>query len=439
MIPATPGRPWRNVPTLIAGLMAAWALVATPSARAQQAPQPAPESPPPPQPEEAKPAEPDASEEPPASQEAELILKDGRRVSGMLIEQTKDTVRLSIAGVPTTFPQDSVDRVRILPSVEERYAALRGAISDEDVDGILRLAEWLRARERFDLALSEIDRALAVDPNNGSARDLKVLVTEQKKLMAASRPAGRHEATPRPAQAQFPLLTEDQINLIRVYEIDLKDPPRMIIPRDLTKRFLDRYAGKESPSKGPVPVTPEGREVFMRQRPADILAWFFDFKAREFYPEVKVLENPRSLQSFRDRVHRTWLINSCATSHCHGGENAGRLYLFNRQSNSDRTVYTNFLILDRFRLPDGTPLINYTEPARSPLLEMGLPRDQAVFKHPEASMPGARWKPVFLQGRTDDRFNQAVEWIRSMYPEHADYPINYAPPTPKEPPAPGPR
>jgi hypothetical protein len=182
--------------------------------------------------------------------------------------------------------------------------------------------------------------------------------------------------------------------------------------------------------KGQIPATPEGRQVFYRLQPAEILSWMFDLKAREFYPEVTVLENPRSFQMFRDRINRNWLINSCATTRCHGGEEAGRLWLHRRQQASDAAAYTNFLILERFRTSTGQPLINYTEPARSPLLQMGLPRDQAFIKHPEVTGVGRPpWNPVF-RSQEDDRFTQAVEWIKSMYPRRPEYPIDYKVPVP---------
>jgi hypothetical protein len=83
------------------------------------------------------------------------------------------------------------------------------------------------------------------------------------------------------------------------------------------------------------------------------------------------------------------------------------------------------------------PLINYAEPASSPLLQMGLPRDESTIKHPElpASMAG-RWRPVF-RSPDDERFRRAVEWIRSMYGakdgKRPEYPVTYEPPQPRTP------
>jgi hypothetical protein len=377
-----------------------------------------------------QPAQPvaDQSEEP---SEAEIILRDGKRISGLLVNQNKDQVVISIAGIETTFSMEVVDRIRILPPVQERYEALRETFDPEDIEGRLRLAEWVRSKGRLDLALREIEEVLALEPNNPHAKDLQNLVLAQQ-AVANQKVYPREDRPPPPGKpSNFPLLTKEQINLIRVFEVDLKNPPRMLIERATVERFLDKYGGTVVEGRGPIPVTPNGRQLFLRMKPEEVLSWMFDLKAREFYPEVTVLENPRSLQMFRDTINRNWLVNSCATNRCHGGEEAGRLWLYNRQQASDPAAYTNFLILERFRLSTGQPLINYNEPARSPLLHMGLPRDQAIFKHPEVTGRGrGPWTPTF-RSQEDYRFVQAVEWIKSMYPKRPDYPIDYQPPVPK--------
>lgn len=376
--------------------------------------------------------------EPQVGQTAEITLKDGRRVSGVLVNRLADRVVLRIGEVETNFPLDIISDLRALPTVEEQYEQLRAALADEDVDGHLRLAEWVRSRGRLDLALWEVEHVLAVQPTNAQAKDMRTVIIEQERLNqvsggpravapAAASPAPGPPAAPKTA---FPLLTPEQINLIRVYEVNLKDPPRMVVERVAMERFLEAYAGRNVEGRGVVPVTPEARELFYRQKPADVLGWMFDLRAREFYGEVKVLDNPRPFRLFRDNVHRTWIVNACATTRCHGGEEAGRLWLFNQRPSSDASVYTNFLILDRFVTSGGLKLINYRDPAESPLLQMGLPKEDAVLKHPEITGIGRpKWRPVF-SGRTDERYKQAVEWIRAMYPQRTDYPVIYTPPSP---------
>lgn len=392
-------------------------------------PQPAPAAVAPPTAEsEAEPAPEDRVE---PGGEVEVTMRDGRRISGLFVSKNPQQITLSISGIATPFPLESVERWRVLPGVDVRYAELRAAIEDDDTEQLLQLAEWLRSRGRLDLALWELDHVLEQEPTNARAQELRTWVLEQQKVVEARRAARAGQGRREEDDSGFPLLDEAQINLIRVFEVDIENPPRMIVPRAAVVKFLDTYAGRTAEGKGTVPATPEGRELFMRQRPADLLGWFFALRARELYGMVQVLDNPPSLRIFRDEINRSWLTNSCATNKCHGGEEAGRLLLFNRKSGSDASAYTNFLILDRFKTSDGLGLIDYPEPARSPLLEMGLPHDQAIFKHPQVdSVSQGRWRPVF-RDRNDEKFLRAVEWIRGMYPQRTGYPIDYKPPAPK--------
>ena len=378
-------------------------------------------------------------------------MRDGRRIAGRLVSRSETKIVFEVGGVPTTFEAGAVDRIETVPSVEERYRALRASIDEADAQGLMRLAEWLRSRGRCDLALLEVDRALAADPGNPDGRALRLLIVEQQKLEEASRLAKeRTSAAPggevpsprrtRPEPLAFPLLTDEQINVIRVYEVDLESPPKMVISREAIDEFLARYAGQRPEGRETIPLNEQGRKIYAARKPVEILTDMFALKARDFYPKVQVLENPESMRRFRDDVNRTWLVNACATTRCHGGEEAGRLMLFDRKAASDAAAYTNFLILERFRMEgeDGrptVPLINYAEPAASPLLQMGLPRDEATIRHPElpASMAG-RWRPAFRSPQ-DERFRRAVEWIRSMYGakdgKRPEYPVAYEPPRPR--------
>jgi hypothetical protein len=398
--------------------------------------------------------------------ETELVLKDRQRVSGKLVEVSPTSVVLEIQGIPTRFTMEQIGSIRELPTVEQRHKELRSAIGDQDVEGLLRLAQWLHERGRLGLALREIEHVLTIEPNNRNALGMRTLVEEQQKInrgqaeraagaarggtsagQSGGAPAAKGGPKSGPAQAgepddrpvgpragdlerdDFPLLTDEQINLMRVFEVDLRSPPAISIKRSTASKFLDKYAGTVVEGRGTVPVGPEARDQFLRQSPAEILGWLFDLRAREFYEEVEVRENPRSMRLFRDNINRTWLTNACSTTKCHGGEEAGRLYLYNKRQSSDRSAYTNFFILEKFRTSQGVPLIDYQDPSRSPLLQMGLPREKALVKHPEVKGIGRRWTPAF-DGPDDPRFRQAVEWILSMYPNRPDYPIDYAPPVP---------
>ncbi|MEZ6318549.1 MAG: hypothetical protein R3B49_07330 [Phycisphaerales bacterium] len=402
------------------------------------------EPPPPPQPSTQTPARDRAAD--PDLEEAILVLKSGRIVQGLVTRRDATEVVIRIEGIDTRFPVRSIDSMQVLPPVRERYRQMQAALEPTDVEGHLALAEWLRARELYTEALDELRPVLELEPFNTRARELRRWLEAQITLESrTARPSTRSPSgeRPRPApgkpdpaaddadrpDAGFPVLTEDQINLIRVYELNLDDPPKMRVDRSTVEDLLRAYADNDL-----VPATQAGRDRLLSADASEIVQLMFKLQAREFYGRIRVLEDPRSIRLFKDRIQGTggWLMNACATSRCHGGPYAGRLYLQNRRPNSDATAYTNFLILDRHKLEDGTPLIDYQHPEKSPLLQMGLPRDQSLNPHPDVpGHGGLGWRPIFRS--TEDRqFQKAVEWVGSMYQPRIGYPITYDPPSPPE-------
>lgn len=373
-------------------------------------------------------AEPAAEAEP----EAVIYLRDGQEFTGQLIAQADNKVVLRIAGIVTTFNADQVERIRVLPSVMERYKALREAIDDNDSEQILRLADWLVERKRFDLAIAELKALIARQPQSGPAKRQLATVEKMAAMRdrrdaarAAARAGGdRPEAAAPVTAPAIPLLTEPQIALMKVYEVDLAAKPRVVVPPEVSRRLFEEHGGNPA-----VPQTPEGRDALLRRPGYELLDVIFAARARELYPLVKVVDQPEGLRRFRDDVLRNWLANSCATSQCHGGADAGRLVLVNRALGTDPTVYTNFWIMSRYRLAGGAPLIDWENPGKSPLLQLGLPRTVSTTPHPPVPRgPGGRelWKPVFLSDQ-DHRFAATVAWIQSMYRPRPDYALEYAP------------
>lgn len=371
---------------------------------------------------------------PEGPREVVLSLRGGREVSGVLVREDAKVITLRIEGIETGFEKSSLTGMRELPPVLERYVTMRSLLSDDDLEGRVLLVEWLRSREMYQLALFEVNAVLDRDPMHGRARELKLWLDLQIGL-AASRPPGEQPGGAdgdakalylerQRARNEFPLLSADQINLIKVYEVDLRSPPPLLIKRETVEQLIRMFP--ESPL---IPATPEGREALMRRSPEQLLELIFRLQARELYGQVLVRGHPNALERFRNDVHGRWLINTCATAQCHGGGEAGRLWLYDRKPFSDETVYTNFLILERFRLADGTPLLNYSEPARSPLLQMGLPTELSLYPHPQAPRTkGSRgWRPIFRSSE-DKRFQDAVGWLSTMYRPRPEYPIEYTPP-----------
>ncbi|MDQ7014589.1 MAG: hypothetical protein Q9O74_11940 [Planctomycetota bacterium] len=362
-----------------------------------------------------------------------VFLRDGRRLEGRLITRDNAKVVLEIAGFPTTFNMANVLRIDPVPPVADRYRQLRAIIADDDIEQLLLLTDWLRDREAFSLALVEVAHILRLDPDNEQARALKqqiestiLLRAESMSRIKDAEPGSDHAPRTRPRQRpDFPTLTRDQINLIKIYEVDLKDPPRLSVDRDTIRRLVEAYDGHDL-----IPQSREGRAALERRPPVYILELMFRLRAREFYNEVRVGGEPKAFSLFRENVHRPWLVPTCSSTACHGGQQSGNLWLKNTSPNNEQTIYTNFLILDRYRLADDTPLINYTEPAKSPLLQMALPRDVSLYPHPlVATSSTSVWRPVI--GSTDDlRFAKAIQWINAMYQPRPEYPVTYEPPKP---------
>lgn len=368
----------------------------------------------------------------PAQLDVEAIVhfKDGRRMVGFLISEDKEKVVIRIEQIDTPIPMDLVDHVERLASIVERYKELRATIDNNDTERLLLLVEWLHARRLFELAVKEVDHVLEIQPDNVQAKKLKTLVTQQMELERLGKSSEPGKGVKPQVKPAFPTLSNEEVNLLRVYQVDLSDPPRMLVPREMVSQLIAKHGDSSL-----IPSTEEGRQALYRKRPAQILKLAFDLKARDLYGMVQVQDEPQSLRLFRDNVARGWLVNTCATSRCHGGEEAGRLWLSNRRTNADATIYTNFYILHEYKLADGTPLINYEKPADSPLLQMALRPEASKRPHPRVQVIGGgeTFKPAF-QSAEDRRFQETIQWLKAMQvPEGRSYPISYKPPVPRPP------
>lgn len=359
-----------------------------------------------------------------------VTLHSGQRIIAVFVARDERNLTVRIGAIQTRLPIDQIDRVVVQRPVIERYRSMRAVLDDADVERLLMLIEWLRVNHLYDEALAELSGVLELEPKNPEALRLKHLVEEQRRLRQRQvapdhRTRKRSNRIVRPSErllpGEFPLLSDEQVNLLKVWEINLDNPPRVLIDRATVDALLDRYS--DDPS---IPTTRDGREAFHRRAPIDILETMFRLRARDLYSKVRVLTMPDSLDRFRNDVNGAWLVNNCATTRCHGGVDAQTLLLYNRRPRAERSALTNLLILERAHLPDGRPLIDFDKPDRSPLLQLGLARSESAYPHPAVR----GFKPVF---RTVDspRYQQAVNWILAMHRPRAELPIDYQPPSPK--------
>ena len=195
---------------------------------------------------------------------------------------------------------------------------------------------------------------------------------------------------------------------------------------ELFSRFPDQF-----------PADDAERAKYFDLPEVEKLKLLFTHHARDLYTQVRVLEDPAMMKIFQTRINGRggWLVNACASSSCHGGEEAGSFRLVSDRPNSFESAYTNFYIMDRYRLKDGSALINYENPARSPLLQLATLQSKATRPHPEVINDRrlSKWRAVFRSTR-DRKYKVAYDWINSVYSPRVQYDLGY-PPAPAADPA----
>jgi hypothetical protein len=356
-----------------------------------------------------------------------VILRNGQTREGVVLEDAFEYVLIEIEGIRARLPRDTVDRVLLEPSFTDQYEAFKQSIQPGMTDRQLQLCRWLIQEREYELARLELEELLREHPSE-EARKLLSLVNAQITLdqQRAAQPASSDE----PEQPQQPasvddeplpadqVITADDVNLMRVYEIDFSEPPKVNIEPDTIQRLIERYG--TSPL---LPANRTDRNALFRAEPIDLVRLMFEVKARDLYGEIQVQTEPHSLNLFRTKVHNAWLIENCATSRCHGGPDSGRFFLVRKRHLDDRVRYTNLLILERLRLDSEWPLIDYDEPANSLIVQYALPRTEARKPHPEVR----GWRPVFSP--TNKRLlDGTIQWINSMMKPRPEYPVDYEPP-----------
>ena len=387
-------------------------------------------------------------------------LRDGTVVRGEIIRDTLEEVEFKVDTVQGKLPRSQVYRVVLELDFDARYARIKSAISPEEHGRRLGLARWLTDQGRMDLAIMELE-ALLRDADIEEARDMLRDINARVKLAQAveankrnhakpttdggnaasqpaatpgTNPAGTGSAAPNPpkgtAATEAPkgppnsremlpkdLLSNADVNLVRVYEIDFKDPPRMTVSPEGVRQLILRYG-----SSALVPADSQARNALYSKNGTELAHLLFDLKARDLYGYIEVDEDPTSIAKFRTRVHNSWLIGNCATSRCHGGVDAGGFFLYTGNAKDQRIRYTNLLTLLNFKV-DGKPMVNFEDPPNSLLIQYALPRTTARYPHPDVK----GWKPVF-NNSTPQLMQDTLDWIRSMYQPRPEYPVKYVPP-----------
>jgi hypothetical protein len=407
------------------------------------------------------------------AREVTLILKDGRKLTGEMVVESAESVTVRIAGIETTYPRAQISDLQVRLTIAEQFRQQRAAIADTNVaarydlardfyDKAAQLAQEpagaAQAMEAYQLALKELEAILQTNPGMQQAQLLRGVVQDRiKSLQLPQPPAPDSPANPgtpgtpstptnptsptapttkpQPDAPQPPapvapgsvrLLTPDEIKLIRIFEINLKNKPAVRLPPDVVDKLFKNDAYRQAPEMQPY-IGRDGLAKFRNLEGYQQLQILFDLRARELYQDVIINSEPQSMRDFRTKINQNYLTRYCGS--CHGEGRANGLYLITRPSN-DQTLYTNYMIIRN--TPAKRPLLFFDRPDESLLLQYGLPAREAISPHPEVRGTMV-WRPYFT-GKNDPRFTDSVDWIKSLWSD--EYPVTYVPPIVGPPPAP---
>ncbi len=369
-----------------------------------------------------------------AAEQATVTTKDGRKLTGQLLQQTPETITLEISGIRTPIEMDTVESVQIGATVDEIYQQRKADLDPTDFDAGYGLAYFLFENKMYSAAKTELAELAKRFPDNDQIARLETVIDQRVKLLADPggtvpvRPAAR-PTQPAGDQAEQPapedqLLTTEQVNLIRLWELPadlLGTQPRITIPKDAIREFLDVYRDHDRVPKGRT-----AQRDFLALKGYEQLDLLFQLRAREFYQDVIVRDDPPALAPFRRIINPTYVARFFRRHF--GTGQVPDFYLIGRNPNGVAEAYTNFYILSETNI-NGAPMINRAEPEKSLLLQWGLPRDAASFPAPD--VPG--WRPFFAAGLDDPRFLEYVRWIQRLFNPKPNYGISFTLPQPPDP------
>lgn len=357
-----------------------------------------------------------------------IYRRDGTGFPADIVADDYDEVRYQVGVVPGKVTRSEVFRVALSRPFEERYRAIKATMQKDDTVRRLALCDWLISEGKYVEAHAELTQ-LVEDAKMPEAVALLRQVTAQlattrgKDRDASDKPqipAGDFVPDEPAPLVKLPTrtLTPDEINLIRVYEIDINQPPKITIDHADARTLLSDFS-----SSPLIPTDAVAQTALVQGDPLQIVKLAFQLKARDFYNKIRVTSEPASLSAFRRKVHDGWIIANCATSRCHGGPDAGKFFLFSLNTTDARVRYTNLLNLLR-GTSSGRPLINFDDPVQSVIVQYALPASEATTPHPAVK----GWKPVFGTKLYPQKLEETLQWIRSMYQPRPIYPIEYVPP-----------
>ncbi len=310
-------------------------------------------------------------------------------------------------------------------SLQQQYEQKLKALDANKADDHFDLGAWAFQNGLNDIAVKELQTALALDPKHQRAALLLPQV-QAKVGPAATQPEASPSATPvvGPAIPQDWLVPQEDIYRIRMEELRAEDRLPITFRKDVINRFIRKWQGRdefkqqgfEDTFRGWTQTAPAKAVAFMREKNPD---------DTEIKDDILIEGNPKFMTDFTSKVLPV-VMSSCGTASCHGSGEAkdkGGLRLLTPRS--ERIDYTNYLILDGY-VSRGRRMIDRGNPDSSLLLQFLLPEDLAQFRHPTRPATTPPTMTPAVATRNDAKYVAVLNWIRSLHPPpHPDYRLKF--------------
>jgi len=355
-----------------------------------------------------------------------VTLKDGRKITGE-VTKTDDGYEIKTRFGVVVFGKDQVKSIESAADLAGQYRERAAKARADSVADQFAVAKWAFDAGLLKEARKHLQAAIKLEPKFEKAQLLLAQVQAALAAGPATKPAGGGKKPPvkpgdpdRTKMSKW-LLSMEDIYRIRLEELRPAVDKRLIVAfrNNVIERFIERM---QKSGDWDAPRMAERFRGLSNVRKVYYILDNIGAGNAAIRDDIQIKSDPRFMVEFRNRI---WpLIGQyCASTHCHGQEKAvGGLKLFLLRG--ERADYTNFAILDLLKVRGGRKLLNRDDVASSLLLQHGLRREQAKYRHPKKLNTPLYSRPL------DPRYRRVARWIGTLRadPTHPDYRLTYKAP-----------
>jgi hypothetical protein len=359
--------------------------------------------------------------------EADVYLKDGRRLHGEVTETETHVIIRTPAGELPPIPKDQVLRVVRRTTPDGEYRQRVEALAPDDIEGHFEVARWATEIERWDLVVKQCKYILALKPEH---RNAKILLENARKQQAGEEEEeapeeGEADAAPGAPLQPPPKMSDEDIKRIKLSELSFTGDEEYIRVQfkrvrgepDLPRRVAEELRGREG-------YDAAWEREFLRMRTDEQLREIVAATGLKYVDRIDLNGDPAKFATFRRNV-LPMLNRDCLRSGCHGANGKGFVVPIGSKQ-SEEYAYTVFHLLDSIETRRG-PLINRDHPRDSVLLSYLLPLDEATLvgegsniQHPNVK----RFRPA-VRSRDDRSYQIVQDWINSLAMPRPNYGLSY--------------